>query len=158
MSEKNNLEITPEAETFLSGFSNLFQNKYFWFVMVFMIAIIIGVYYYFTYLKTNIKEEKNIQDTKQISNESYQQKLMDEELRQKVLQQQMMQQQMMQQQMMQQQMMQQMQQPKKPKIKHPEPILEEVEIPELEEENENVREQKLTQEEMLMLRQKLESN
>jgi len=139
-----------DEPTFVSGFVDLFSNKHFWIVMVFMIAIITGIYYYYNYIRTNDNDDDS---SNNLENKNDQQML-----QQQMLQQQMMQQQMIQQQMMQQQMM----QPHKkhhPQINHPKPD-EDEELPpnhmmELEEENENVQNQKLTAEEMELLTKQL---
>jgi len=161
----------------LSGFTDLFTNKHFWIVMVFIIAIIIGIYYYQVYIKkdTNLQLEDNNQQQQMPQMQQHQQMPQMQQQQMPQMQQQQMPQ-MQQQQMPHQQMQQpqlQIPQPQmpqqhetqnnKPRVNHPSIQEDEMydmpssKIMELEEENDNVQNQKLTNEEIDLLTKQLES-
>ena len=145
----------------LSGFTDLFTNKHFWIVMVFIIAIIIGIYYYQVYIKkdTNLQLEDNNQQQQMPQMQQHQQ--MPQMQQQQMPHQQMQQPQL---QIPQPQMPQQHEtQNNKPRVNHPSIQEDEMydmpssKIMELEEENDNVQNQKLTNEEIDLLTKQLES-
>lgn len=186
--------IDHDSVSLTSGFTDLLQNKYFWIVIILLLSILIGIYYYLTYVsKPHVKEITNdsnqlpSQLTPQMTHQMLpqynqqnkqqpfiQHQTIQPQYNQQLTPQQLAQQQYMQHQTSQQKIAQQyeeqlrleqneqFEQPRsnsrKPKINHPIEYEEASPMPILEEENENVSNQKLSREELEMVRRQIEAS
>ena len=140
MSESKAVEQVTES--FFDGFTDLFQNKHFWMIVFVVASVATGYYYFNTYF--NNSEEKQTEQPKLENSTPPQGQLQEHEIQDLIRRGILVpvnQPQQMEQQMGQQQMGQQMEQ-----------------VPQHVEESRQVEEQNLTQEELNMIKQQLDTN